>query len=272
MNSQNELLKQQLIEAISCQNLQEIQKILSLAQLEDETIILKEALVQVEYANFVWFLQEYVGKESYQQAVKDVSTSMTQKLVQGGFKPGVDFNLHPDGRMLASKEANEYLEKYHSKQLENSQISVVAHALPEPMQMLEKALGVRFFENLGRVAATRLATMDDATASIYGLWLMQGISARHPLLEKDFCEWFMIEICGERLSVLASAEIQGLEFNGLVVFEDLLMALGKTNVSIVKENDLTLENLRLLDQVWTGENMRVFELISILEKDGERNF
>ncbi|QFS52374.1 hypothetical protein [Nostoc sphaeroides] len=50
------------------------------------------------------------------------------------------------------------------------------------------------------------------------------------------------------------------------------MALDKTNVSIVKESDLTLENLRLLDQVWTGENMRVFELISILEKDDERNF
>ncbi|WP_392476123.1 hypothetical protein [Nostoc sp. C110] len=82
----------------------------------------------------------------------------------------------------------------------------------------------------------------------------------------------MIEICGERLSALASAEIQDLEFNGLVVFEDLLMALGKTNISIVKESDLTIENLRLLDQVWTGENMRVFELISILEKDGERNF
>ncbi|MDZ8140103.1 MAG: hypothetical protein RM049_33245 [Nostoc sp. DedQUE04] len=31
------------------------------------------------------------------------------------------------------------------------------------------------------------------------------------------------------------------------------------------------KNLRLLDQVWTGENMQVFELISILEKDGERN-
>ncbi|MEH2028275.1 MAG: hypothetical protein V7K67_01085 [Nostoc sp.] len=82
----------------------------------------------------------------------------------------------------------------------------------------------------------------------------------------------MIEICGERLSALASAEIQGLEFNGLVVFEDLLMALGKANVSIMKESDLTLENLRLLDQVWTGENMRVFELISILEKDSEQDF
>lgn len=103
--------------------------------------------------------------------------------------------------MLASKEANEYLENYHSKQLENSQISVVAYALPEPMQMLEKALGVRFFENLRRVAAKRLATMDDATASIYGLWLMQGIGGRHPLLEKDFCEWFMIEICGQYGSV-----------------------------------------------------------------------
>lgn len=76
----------------------------------------------------------------------------------------------------------------------------------------------------------------------------------------------------ETLSALASAEIQGLEFNGLVVFEDLLMALGKANVSIVKQSDLTLENLRLLDQVWTGENMRVFELISILEKDGGRDF
>ncbi|MBW4429889.1 MAG: hypothetical protein KME50_37480 [Nostoc desertorum CM1-VF14] len=47
---------------------------------------------------------------------------------------------------------------------------------------------------------------------------MQGISGRHPLLAKDFCECFMIEICGERLLVLALAEIQGLEFNGLVVF------------------------------------------------------
>ncbi|PHM08971.1 hypothetical protein [Nostoc sp. 'Peltigera malacea cyanobiont' DB3992] len=50
MKEQNELLKQQLIEAISCQNLQEIQKILTIAQLEDETIILKEALVQ----RWVW--------------------------------------------------------------------------------------------------------------------------------------------------------------------------------------------------------------------------
>nr|WP_322714577.1 hypothetical protein [Nostoc sp. ChiSLP03a]MDZ8215828.1 hypothetical protein [Nostoc sp. ChiSLP03a] len=81
----------------------------------------------------------------------------------------------------------------------------------------------------------------------------------------------MIEICGERLSALASVEIQDLEFNGLIVFEDLLMALGKTNVSILKESDLTLENLLLLDQVCPGENMQVFELISILEKDGERN-
>jgi NAD(P)-dependent dehydrogenase (short-subunit alcohol dehydrogenase family) len=61
MNEQNELLKQHLIEAISCQNLQKIQKILTEAQLDDETIILKEALLQVEYANFVWFLLEYVG-------------------------------------------------------------------------------------------------------------------------------------------------------------------------------------------------------------------
>ena len=57
-----------------------------------------------------------------------------------------------------------------------------------------------------------------------------------------------------------------------MVFEDLLMALGKTNVSIVKKSDLTLENLRLLDKIWTGENMQVLELISILEKDGEGNF
>src|SRR5689334_16908644 len=153
MKVQNELLKQQLTKAISGQNLQEIQKILTQAQLEDETIILKEVLLQVEYANFVWFLQEYVGKESYQQAVEDVSTGIFQNLVQGGFKPGIDFNLHPDGRVLASKEANEYLENHHSKQLENSQISVVANALPESMQMLEKTLGVRFFENLGRLAA-----------------------------------------------------------------------------------------------------------------------
>ncbi|MCC5655350.1 hypothetical protein LC609_37595 [Nostoc sp. XA013] len=58
---------------------------------------------------------------------------------------------------------------------------------------------------------------------------------------------------------------------GIVVFKDLLMALGKTNVSILKESDLTLENLRLLDQVWTGENMRVLELIAMLEKNGEQS-
>jgi hypothetical protein len=32
------------------------------------------------------------------------------------------------------------------------------------------------------------------------------------------------------------------------------------------------ENLRLLDKIWTRENMQVFELISILEKDGEQDF
>ncbi|MBD2520750.1 hypothetical protein H6G93_38625 [Nostoc sp. FACHB-973] len=56
--------------------------------------------------------------------------------------------------------------------------------------------------------------------------------------------------------------------------EALLATFGEAfdNVSIMKESDLTLENLQLLDKVWTGENIRVLELISILEKDGERDF
>ncbi|BAY41917.1 hypothetical protein NIES2111_63130 (plasmid) [Nostoc sp. NIES-2111] len=277
MNEQNQPIKQQLIEAfvfdvaegIACRNMPEIKQILDSVPSEDETSILKEALLQVEHTNFVWFLQEYVGKESYQQAVKDVDDNMIQHLVNGGFKVGVDFQLHPDGRLLASKQANEYLANHLPVQSYSSQIAVVSLALPKSMQMLETTLGVQFFKNLGRVTSKRLAIMDDATASIYGLWIMQGISSRHPFLEKDFTKWFMYEICGERLSALASVEIEGLEFNGLVVFEDLLKALGQTNVSIVKETDLTIKHLRLLDQVWTGENMGVFELITMLENQSD---
>ncbi|MEJ1932630.1 hypothetical protein WDZ92_20550 [Nostoc sp. NIES-2111] len=271
MNEQNQPIKQQLIEAISCRSMPQIKAILGSVGSKDETTILKEVLLQVEYANFVWFLQEYAGKESYRQAVLDVDNNMIQHLVNGGFKVGVDFQLHPDGRLLASKQANEYLANHLLEQTDTTQIAVVSNALPKSMQTLETTLGVhvQFFQNLAKVASKRLATMDDATASVYGLWLMQGISKRHPFLEKDFTNWFMYQICGKRLSALASAEIEDLEFNGLVVFEDLLQALGQTNVSIVQETDLTIEHLRLLDQVWTGENMRVSELITILENQSE---
>jgi hypothetical protein len=265
MNEQNQPIKQQLIEAISCRSMSQIKAILGSVDSKDETTILKEVLLQVKHTDFVWFLQEYAGKESYRQAVLDVDNNMIQHLVQGGFKVGVDFNLHPDGRLLASKQANEYLAHHLLEQTDTTQIAVVSNALPKSMQTLETTLGVQFFKNLAKVASKRLATMDDATASVYGLWLMQGISSRHPFLEKDFSDWFMYKICGERLSALASAQIEGLEFNRLVVFEDLLKALGQTNVSIVQETDLTIEHLRLLDQVWTGENMRVSELIAILE-------
>ena len=132
--------------------------------------------------------------------------------------------------------------------------------------MLEKFLGVPFFENLGNLARKRLATMDNATGHIYGMWLMEGISRRHPEIENDFCSWFMSTVWSERLLALASADTQGIEFDGSVVFKDLLMALGETNLSLIEENPkMSLEHLRLLDKVWTGENMRVSELIAILE-------
>jgi hypothetical protein len=269
MNQQNAHNKQQLFAAISSQNMQSVKKILNKVESTLVTELLNEVLLQVDHANFVWFLEEYAGKERYQEAVADVSVVMSQQLIKSGFKAGSDFSLHPDGRLFMSKQANKYFVNNFLKKEDYTDISVVSNEQPSSMQILEKTLGVPFFDNLSKLAGNRLATMDNATASIYVLWLMQGISSRHPKIEKDFCDWLMFDVCGERLSDLASVEIEGIEFNGSVVFEDLLRALGETNVSIIKETDLSIEHLRLLDQVWTGENMRVSELIALLEEDTE---
>ena len=177
-----------------------------------------------------------------------------------------------------SELTNQYLSNNLLKQEGYREISVASNNQSNAMFMLEKFLGVPFFENLGNIARQRLATMDDATSHIYGMWLMSGISRRHPELEDDFCFWFMSTVWGERLSVLASySETQGTKFSGSLVLKDLLMALGESNLSLMEdESMMSLEHLRLLDKVWTGENMRVSELIAILELysriiEGERS-
>ncbi len=177
-----------------------------------------------------------------------------------------------------SELTNQYLSNNLLEQEGYTEISVAGDNQSNTMSMLEKFLGVPFFENLGNLARQRLATMNDATSHIYGLWLMSGISRRHPEIENDFCFWFMSNVWGERLSALASySSVQGTEFDASVVFQDLLMALGENNLSMLDDKSMmSLEHLRLLDKVWTGENMRVSELIAILELynkviEGERS-
>ncbi|MDF5732532.1 MAG: hypothetical protein PUP92_32190 [Rhizonema sp. PD38] len=185
----------------------------------------------------------------------------------GGFLMGEYFSRHSYGKLSVSGLGNQYFSHNIFEQEGYTGISVACNHQSSPMSILEKFLGVPFFENLGNLARKRLATMDDATSHIYGLWLMSGISRRHPEIENDFCFWFMSNVWGERLSALASySSIQGIEFDASVVFEDLLMALGENNLSILDDKSMmSLEHLRLLEKVWTGENMRVSELIAILE-------
>lgn len=135
------------------------------------------------------------------------------------------------------------------------------------MASLEKFLGVRFFKNLSNIARKRLSTMDDATGHIYGSWLMEGISNRHPLLGDEFRTWFMESVCGERLESLINPDgVENVKFDGSIVFQDLFMALSG-NTSATQSDERTLADLRLLEKVWTGQNMSVSELIALIEED-----
>ncbi len=69
MKNPNLELNRQLLEAIYSQDMPKLKKNLSQVESLGITKIIQEVILEVNYTNLVYFLQEYVCKERYLKAV-----------------------------------------------------------------------------------------------------------------------------------------------------------------------------------------------------------
>jgi hypothetical protein len=98
--------------------------------------------------------------------------------------------------------------------------------------LLEKDLGVPFFDSIEAIAKLRISTLTNVQMFVYSSFLLGGIEKRHLWLESDnFIARLTIAICGDRIyktPALTRAMIsESKKTVSMMVTDDLLTALGR---------------------------------------------
>lgn len=241
-----------------------IQASRSLGEDEAKRILSNDVIPNLERHEQTWWinqlpphLQEEMGEKSKVATVK--------MLLDAGFEFGKDFSFM-DGTIGLSNRAQTYLlNQIPEKHKEEFKAELVRMNQANPYLMLEKQLGINFFDNLQKIAQTRLSTLDDLQAIGYITNIIKGIKARHPELE-DFAEWFITSVVSkdrwDRLTNLKESDWGNVSF----VMADLIKAAGGENEISPNEKAITTNGLKLLSKVWDGENHSLRELVAILNQ------
>jgi hypothetical protein len=128
-------------------------------------------------------------------------------------------------------------------------------------QLLEKSLGVPFFDSLMACAKLRIQNLTDVFAAAYVLTLLMGIKNRHSWIGENTFTLTYCDICGSRLNRIRDAAKRLDDFFTVstntstirkYVIEDLLTASGRLEAAYHPETDSQLLNhddLLLLSQI-----------------------
>ena len=127
--------------------------------------------------------------------------------------------------------------------------------------MLDKHLGVPFFDSLLGVIAIRFKALTDAQTAHYIGTLFEGMTAANPFLEDGSFFTKVFKLLGDRFPSIASAGNSLIDSDPNIackVWCDLLTAMGVLDLKIDDEGVFWISeaNLRSLDKVWHGEAMR----------------
>jgi hypothetical protein len=239
-----------------------IQASQSLGKDEAERILSNELIPNLTKEEQDWWLnqlsphlQEEMGEKS--------KTATVKMLLDGGFEFGKDFSI-VDGTIGLSNRAQKYLiHQIPEKHKEGFKSQFASMNQADPYLMLEKQLGTNFFDNLQKIAQTRLSSLDDLQAMGYITNIIEGIKTRHPELE-DFPEWFISSVVGQdrwdRLTNLKESDWGNVSF----VMPDLIKAAGGENEISPDGKGMSINGLKLLSQVWDGENHSLREFVATL--------
>jgi len=143
----------------------------------------------------------------------------------------------------------------------------------DPYALLDKHLGVPFFDSFLSIIAIRFKVLNETDTSHYLGTLLAGMENANSFLSDGLFFSKVFELLGEKTSSIVKAASLIEEPNSdisCLLWQDLLTAMGVENLNIDDDSVFWISeaNLRSLDRVWHGEKMRPAMLADKLTSRG----
>jgi hypothetical protein len=271
-------IKRQLLKALSYRDIAAITSLITQWQTVVGTqkltnLIVNEVMPECDSDSHRWFCRIFLGQGQYEQMEEKAQSNVFQILLSGGLEPGKDFSFGSDGRLIIGDRAKQILLCQVPQQRQ-----ALFEAQLEPLLVedrvtaIEQQLGCAFFSNLTEIAIQQMQVFSNSQAAAYLGVLVAGLVSRHPQLQDaDFPTRFIVSILQglpeERAMLILNDPEENPQFDELIIFQDLLAAMGDTKYHQITDEDggINLEQLKKLDLVWRGER-EISELIAMIEK------
>ena len=175
---------------------------------------------------------------------------------------GLDYSKVPDGYVFNTELMSKIKADMAPSDLEiferKGYIKTVNN---DAYAMLDKHLGVPFFDSLLSTLAIRFKALSDSEAAFYIGTLMEGMTTANPFLDDGLFFAKMFKLLDDRTQSIAAAADSIDDSDPDIackVWCDLLTAMGVLDLKIDDEGVFWISeaNLRSLDKVWHGEAMR----------------
>lgn len=192
-----------------------------------------------------------------------------------GLELGVNYSMSNNG-MVIDKDICEKIKSADPKLWEemekNGQIKTLDQG--SPYLMLEKHLGVPFFDSLLAIVKLRILTLGDVEAASYIEFMCDGMYRANNFLDEYKFIYRLLDVCGDRTDTIVKLLQSDYSMTNSVLFsvlDDLLIALGRPDRHVMNgEAVMGVEDMVALDKVWWGERYKPSIVAEALRK-AERN-
>ncbi|WGV27164.1 hypothetical protein [Halotia branconii] len=234
-------------------------------------VIINEVIVECDADSHCWLMQHFLGESKYQQLQQQAQNNVFHIFVNAGLEPGKDFSFGLDDEMIISDRAQQILlNQLPPEHRALFEAQVQTSSVLDPMMAIEQQLGCAFFTNLIKIASQKVQSLTNYQAAAYLGVVLAGLVKRHPALQDvDFPTKFIFQslqgLSQERATAILNDEQTNPQFDEIVIFQDLLAAMGEFNsYRIAEAESISLKQLKELDLVWCGEH-RISEIVAVMQ-------
>ena len=189
---------------------------------------------------------------------------------------GVNYSMS-NGGMVMSKVLSDKIRdaepRLWEEMVNNGQVKTLDQS--SPYIMLERLLGVPFFDSLLSIVKLRILTLDDVEAASYLEIMVRGMYRANIFLDDDKFIYKLLDVCDDRAESIVEQLSSNFEMSNSVLFyvlDDLLTALGRPERHVMNgEAVMGVDDMVSLDRVWWGENYRPAIVADALRKADRNN-
>lgn len=214
-------------------------------------------------------LTEYNRNKLTMRGLKNIEQLFDMEL-------GVNYSMK-DGGMVINQDICEKIKaaepEMWSEMVEKGQVKTLDQ--DSPYIMLERLLGVPFFDSLLSIVKLRILTLDDIGAASYLEFMVRGMCRANSFLDDDHFIYRLLDNCGDRSDSIVEQLSSNFEISNSVLFnvlDDLLTAVGRPDRHVIDgQVVMGVDDMLALDRVWHGENYRPAIVADEMRK-AQRNY